>query len=136
MKILMCVLVSLSSFLVNINADLQLTATKHQISAQALVNLDGKWVFKFETPRGERKYETVLKHTGNLAVGKIKGEPFKVEVKGDNVKFSTKRSLLIGTMVMNYKGTVKGDKMTGTYRVVKGLMASDKDYPWTAERIK
>ena len=134
MKLLIYVVVPFWSFFADVNH--QTITQNHQITTEtiALTTLNGKWVFKFKTPRGERKYETTLKQNGNVAVGKIKEEALKINIKGDKVKFTTKRSMLIGTMVMNYKGTVKGNKMTGTYKVVKGFMASETEYTWKAIR--
>ena len=114
----------------------QKTTITHPTTAESLVNLNGKWTFEFKTPRGDRKYETMLNQKGSVATGKFKDKPLKIYVAGDKVSFTTKRSVVVGTMTMNYQGKVKGNKMTGTYKVVKGFMAGDKEYEWSAVKKK
>ncbi len=107
-------------------------------------NVIGGWVFTnlvgfgtaAPTPstNGMTIQQTGNQVKGTLTVPRGGDCPLEGVINGSNIEFSVRRHTEAGDVVVEYKGTVQGATMHGTYRV-RGQQ-SGTDIHWTAERSK
>ena len=80
-------------------------------------NVSGNWKLTFETPNGPAGPSVVLKQEGEKLTGTYKGRfgesPLEGVVKGTEIKFTVKVNAQGQEVLVEYAGTVDGDKMKG-----------------------
>jgi hypothetical protein len=98
--------------------------------------LNGTWNAKTVSPRGTAEQTITIKQTGKTFTGEmttsqgIKEAIKDGKISGDQIEFNVERKQPSGdTATVPYKGTVKGDEITGTF-----TGASGRDVDWTAKR--
>jgi hypothetical protein len=98
--------------------------------------LNGTWNAKTVSPRGTAEQTMTIKQTGKTFTGEMttsQGTKESIKggkISGDQIEFSVERKQPSGdTAMVPYKGTVKGDEITGTF-----TGASGRDVDWTAKR--
>lgn len=92
------------------------------VSALWGAGLTGNWKYTVKTPRGEVERAFVFKQEGNKLGGHIfspRGQKEHIrsgKLEGDQVQFTVKRMQPGGgSGIVTYKGTVRGDKIHGSY---------------------
>ena len=100
--------------------------------------LNGTWNAKTVSPRGTAEQTITIKQTGKTFTGEMTTSQGAKEtikdgkINGDQIEFNVERKQPSGdTAMVPYKGTVKGDEITGTF-----TGASGRDVDWTATRSK
>ena len=98
--------------------------------------LNGTWNAKTVSPRGTAEQTITIKQTGKTFTGEMTTSQGTKEaikdgkINGDQIEFSVERKQPSGDSAMvPYRGTVKGDEITGTF-----TGASGRDVEWTAKR--
>lgn len=98
--------------------------------------LGGTWNAKTVSPRGTTEQTITIKQTGKTFTGEMTTSQGTKEaikdgkVNGNQIEFNVERKQANGEMAMVlYKGTVKGDEITGTF-----IGASGREVEWTATR--
>ena len=98
--------------------------------------LNGTWNAKTVSPRGTAEQTMTIKQTGKTFTGEMTTSQGTKEaikdgkINGDQFEFSVERKQPSGdTAMVPYKGTVKGDEITGTF-----TGASGRDVDWSAKR--
>ncbi len=91
------------------------------------MSVDGKWKLTITTPRGTRDAEVDFATAGGQLTGTWsgpQGEPqdFTGTTEGAALYWTVKRSGPMGEMLLEFNGTVDGDKITG--KVELGQMGS------------
>ncbi|MDR3635375.1 MAG: hypothetical protein P4L84_16340 [Isosphaeraceae bacterium] len=109
-------------------------------SAQAADTATGTWTWEFKRPNTDQVITTTLKLTqdGEKLTGTI-SRPNNTEtaieegsVKNGEVVFSVTREFNGNKFVQKYKGTLKGDAITGKVEFERNGEAQSRD--WTAKR--
>ena len=102
------------------------------------VDITGTWKAQTKSARGTAEQTITFQQSGNSFTGEMitsQGGKEAIQngkVNGDAIEFSVERQQPTGaTTVVAYKGTVKGDEITGTF-----LGASGNTVEWTAKREK
>ena len=99
-------------------------------------NVAGNWEMTFQGRQGAVNQTMTIEQDGSKIKGTIKGQrgdaPLEGSVKGNDVSFSVKRTTPRGEMVLQYKGTVDGDSMKGTFEAGGGNFSGE----WTAKKAK
>jgi hypothetical protein len=100
------------------------------------VNVSGAWKAKTVSPRGTAEQTLTLTQTGSTFTGEmVNSQGVKEAVKdgkitGDAVEFSVERKQASGeTALVPYKGTIKGNEMSGTFTGATGATVN-----WTATK--
>ena len=98
--------------------------------------LGGTWNAKTVSPRGTAEQTITIKQTGKTFTGEMTtSQGVKESIKdgkitGDQIEFNVERKQPSGeTAAVLYKGTVKGDDITGTF-----VGASGREVEWAAKR--
>ena len=91
------------------------------------MSVDGKWKLTMTTPRGTRDAEVAFATSGARLTGTWsgpQGEPqnFEGSIEGQALYWTVKRSGPMGEMVLEFNGTVDGDRISGTVEI--GQMGS------------
>ena len=113
------------------------TATWMAMGALAQdVNLTGTWKAKTVSARGSSEQTMELKQSGNTFTGEMtNAQGVKETIKdgkvtGSDITFNISRKQASGDMAdVAYKGTVKGDEITGTFTGASGATVN-----WTATK--
>jgi hypothetical protein len=99
-------------------------------------NVSGTWKAKTVSPRGTAEQTLTLQQTGNTFTGEmVNSAGVKEAVKdgkitGDAVEFSVERRQASGeTALVPYKGTLKGNEMSGTFTGATGATVN-----WSATK--
>ena len=99
-------------------------------------DVSGTWKAKTVSPRGTAEQTLTLKQTGNNFTGEmVNSAGVKEAVKdgkitGDAVEFSVERKQASGeTTMVPYKGTLKGNEMTGSFTGATGATVN-----WSATK--
>jgi hypothetical protein len=100
------------------------------------VNLTGTWKAKTVSARGSSEQTMELKQTGNTFTGEMTNAQGVKEaikdgkVSGSDISFNISRKQASGDMAdVAYKGTVKGNEITGTFTGASGATVN-----WTATK--
>ena len=100
------------------------------------VDISGTWKAKTVSARGTAEQTITFKQTGNTFTGEMVNSQGASEaikdgkIKGDAIEFNLERKQASGEMgLVPYKGTVKGDEITGTFTGASGASVN-----WTAKR--
>lgn len=109
-------------------------------TAQAADTATGTWTWEFKRPNSDQAVTTTLKLTqdGEKLTGTISGRnntETAIEdgkVKDGEVSFTVTREFNGNKFVQKYKGTVKGDAITGKIEFERNGEAQSRD--WTAKR--
>ena len=115
------------------------------ILSAADVNVAGNWIFPAaaglrgapaSTPstNGMVIQQNGSKISGTLAVPRGGESRIEGTIRGNHIAFSVSRHTVAGDVAVDYKGTVEGAGMQGTYRV-RGQQTGT-DIHWTAERAR
>ena len=104
--------------------------------AQGSVNLTGTWKAKTVSARGSSEQTMALNQTGTTFTGEMtNAQGVKETIKdgkisGNDITFNISRKQASGDMAdVAYKGTVKGDEITGTFTGASGATVN-----WTASK--
>ena len=84
--------------------------------------LDGKWKLTMTTPRGTREVDVDFVTSGAQLTGTWSGpqgspQDFIGSIEGQALHWILKRSGPMGEMVLDFNGTVDGDKISGTVEI-------------------
>lgn len=92
--------------------------------------VDGTYNIEYSTPGGAQKVKVTLKSSGSSLSGTHGDLAFTGgTVSGDEVGWSvTISNPFVGTMKQDFKGTIKGDNISGTMTTPRGSM------PFTGKR--
>lgn len=99
----------------------------------------GKWEMSWEGRQGPVTATLTFEQDGENLKGTLAGQqgepaPLTGSVKGNNIAFAVKRTTPRGEFTVEYKGTVDGDAMKGTF--MRGPQGQQTEAPWTAKRSK
>ena len=111
-----------------------LAAAALVVAAEAGVS--GKWKMTTKTQRGERSYEMSLVQDGEKLTVQSKdreGKDVTSEgtVKGNEIRWTTKRTTPMGELLISYTGKVDGKSMSGASDAGNGRTGE-----WKAEKIE
>lgn len=99
-------------------------------------NVAGSWQMTFQGRQGPVNQTLTIEQDGGKIKGTLKGQrgeaPLEGSIKGNDISFTVKRTTPRGEMVLQYKGTVDGDSMKGTFEAGGGNFNGD----WTAKKGK
>ena len=99
-------------------------------------NVAGSWQMTFQGRQGPINQTLTIEQDGGKIKGTLKGPrgdaPLEGSIKGNDINFSVKRTTPRGDMVLQYKGTVDGDSMKGTFEAGGGNFTGE----WTAKKGK
>jgi hypothetical protein len=109
-------------------------------AARAADTATGTWTWEFKRPNSDQAITTTLKLTqdGEKLTGTISGRnnsetPIEDgSVKNGEVAFTVTREFNGNKFVQKYKGTLKGDSITGKVEFERNGEAQSRD--WTAKR--
>jgi hypothetical protein len=94
----------------------------------------GTWEMLSKGPQGDFTGDLVLQQNGNSIHGTVETNfgdgQVEGKVKGDSIQFDASLAMEVGSIDVNYSGTVSGDRMKGTYK------AADTAGTWTAVRLR
>ncbi|HYB60340.1 MAG TPA: hypothetical protein VEH50_02580 [Methylomirabilota bacterium] len=94
----------------------------------------GTWEMLSKGPQGDFTGDLVLQQNGNSIHGTVETNfgdgQVEGKVKGDLIQFDASLAMEVGSIDVNYSGTVSGDRMKGTYK------AADTAGTWTAVRLR
>jgi hypothetical protein len=87
--------------------------------------IDGKWNGSYQpTGSGSGDFSVTFTQNGeslngtlSIAVSCLDGAKVTGEVKGDSIEFGSVK----GQCSVDYKGSIKGDQMSGTYEIAQGV---------------
>ncbi|GAA0872924.1 hypothetical protein GCM10009117_20710 [Gangjinia marincola] len=99
--------------------------------------LSGEWLITIDSPRGEKTTEIIILRDehGNYT-GKEKESYFDIIVSNEGqVSFDRMVSTPMGKMKMKFDGILKNNKMSGTCKVLSGIM-KNKTMDWQASKKK
>lgn len=108
--------------------------------ARAADSATGTWTWEFKRPNSDQVITTTLKLTqdGEKLTGTISGRNNSENpiedgaVKNGEVSFQVTREFNGNKFVQKYKGTVKGDTITGKIEFERNGQAQSRD--WTAKK--
>ena len=91
------------------------------------MSVDGKWKLTITTPRGTREVDVDFVTSGGELTGTWSGQQgspqdFTGSIEGQALYWTVKRTGPMGEMVLEFNGTVDGDKISG--KVELGQMGS------------
>jgi hypothetical protein len=96
--------------------------------------LAGVWTLTIETPRGvQHPVLTIREDGGNwsgIYEGRIGTHPVAITRDGDRFTFPLEATMPMGTVTLEYAGSIDGDTMTGVARNPMG------EVPFTGTRTK
>ena len=102
--------------------------------AQEPAKVAGKWELTWEGRNGTQTSAVTFEQDGEKLKGTISGprgeSPFEGSIKGKDITFSVKRQTPNGEFVQEFKGTVDGDTMKGTFSM------GQRTVDWTGKRAK
>jgi hypothetical protein len=115
------------------------------ILSAADANIAGTWIFPAaaglrgapaSTPstNGMVIRQNGTKISSTLTVPRGGESPIEGTISGNHIAFTVSRHTVAGDITVDYKGTMEGASMQGTYRV-RG-QETGTDIHWTAERAK
>ena len=82
------------------------------------MSVDGAWKITMNTPMGARDATLELTSNGSIMSGKWSGQQGAQEfsdgtVEGNNIAFQVTMAGPMGSMLLRFKGTIDGDKISG-----------------------
>jgi hypothetical protein len=96
-------------------------------------NVAGKWEMSWEGPRGPQTSTLTLEQDGANLKGTMSGRrgdtPITGTVKGKNVTIVVERETPNGKFTQEFKGTVDGASMKGTFTMRENTIQ------WTAKKL-
>jgi hypothetical protein len=102
--------------------------------AEDAAKVGGTWEMTSQGRQGPMTSTLTIDQSGNKFKGTLKGQrgetPIEGTVDGNKISFTIERETPNGKMTMNYTGTVDGDNMKGTVKVM------DNEREWTAKKQK
>lgn len=102
--------------------------------AEDPAKVGGTWEMSSQGRQGPMTSTLTIDQTGNKFKGTLKGQrgetPIEGTVDGNKIAFTIERETPNGKMTMNYTGTVDGDSMKGTVKIM------DNEREWTAKKQK
>lgn len=95
----------------------------------------GKWEMSWEGRNGTQASTVTFEQDGEKLKGTMVGQqgretPLEGSIKGKEINFTVKRQTPNGEFTQEFKGTVDGDTMKGTFSM------RDRSVDWTAKRAK
>lgn len=108
------------------------------VQAQGPAKVAGKWELSWEGRQGTQTSPVTFEQDGEKIKGTLtqsfQGQtrevPFEGSVKGKEITFSIKRQTPRGEFTQEFKGTVDGDTMKGTFSM------GERTVDWTGKRAK
>ncbi len=104
------------------------------LAADEPAKVSGTWVLTMQGPQGGMTQTLTIEQNGDKIKGTLKGPraegPIKGSVKGNKIRFTSRRETPRGEMTLEYTRAVEGDSMKGTMQ--GGRFSGD----WSAKREK
>ncbi len=107
-------------------------------AADAPAKVAGKWEITWEGRNGTQTSTVTFEQDGEKLKGTVTSQfqgqtresPLEGSVKGKEISFTVKRQTPRGELTQEFKGTVDGDTMKGTFSM------GERTVDWTAKRAK
>ena len=103
-------------------------------TAEDAAKVGGTWEMTMQGRQGTMTNTLTIDQSGNKFKGTLKGQrgetPIEGTVDGNKIAFTVERETPNGKMTMNYTGTVDGDNIKGTVKIM------DNEREWTAKKQK